>query len=135
MALSFHPAQGAILLCDYSGFKPPEMVKRRPVIVISPRLRRRDNLCTVVPLSTTAPEAPQDYHCELELPRPLPAPWNAARHWIKADMLATVGFHRLNLIGIGRDQCGKRKYLNMTITQDSLKAVQYCVLRALGLQP
>ncbi len=115
MALTFHPRQGAILMCDYSGFKVPEMVKTRPVAVISPRLRRRENLCTVVPLSTTAPDDPQQYHCELRLARPLPAPWDAPTQWVKSDMLATVGFHRLNLIQIGRDQYGKRRYLDLTI--------------------
>ena len=33
-----------MLLCDYSagGFRPPEMVKRRSAVLISPRLPRRD---------------------------------------------------------------------------------------------
>lgn len=42
MALTFHPKPGAILVCDYdTGFVPPEMVKKRLCIVITPRLRRR----------------------------------------------------------------------------------------------
>jgi mRNA interferase MazF len=133
MVLKFHPQQGAILLCDYTGFKLPEMIKTRPVLVISPRLRRRDDLCTVVPLSTTAPDHPQDYHCEIELTRPLPAPWNSPKHWIKADMMATIGFHRLQLIGIGRDQYGKRKYLNLVVPKQDLETAQRCILAALGL--
>ncbi len=52
--LSTHPQVGSTLICNYgTGFVAPEMVKRRPVVVIS-RLRRRADLCTVVPLSTTA---------------------------------------------------------------------------------
>jgi len=40
LALQFSPAPGAIVICDYStGFRPPEMVKVRPVVVISPRRR------------------------------------------------------------------------------------------------
>ena len=39
MALKFNPKPGMILLCDYSGFKVPEMVKRRPAVVILPRHR------------------------------------------------------------------------------------------------
>jgi uncharacterized protein YifN (PemK superfamily) len=87
----------------------------------------------VLPLSTTVPDSPQAYHCELELTRPLPSPWNAPKHWVKADMMATVGFHRLDPIGIGRDQYGKRKYLTLIISQHDLETVQRCVLAALGL--
>ncbi len=93
MALKFNPKAGAILICNYStGFVAPEMVKRRPVVVVSPRLRRRDGLCAVVPLSRTPPPAPQNYHYELQLGRPLPKPWGSDRFWVKTDMLATVSF-------------------------------------------
>ena len=52
--LKFHPEPGTILICDYStGFRLPEMVKKRPVVTISPRLKRRDGLITVVPLSVS----------------------------------------------------------------------------------
>jgi mRNA interferase MazF len=59
MGIQFAVAPGIILLCDYSrgGFQAPEMVKRRPAIVISPRLRHRDGLCTVVPVSSIESDA------------------------------------------------------------------------------
>lgn len=134
MALSFHPKPGTILVCDYdTGFRPPEMVKRRPAVVISPRLRRRDGLCTVVPLSGTAPIPPEAYHWPLELERALPKPWNSDRFWVKADMLATVAFHRLELISLGRDQEGKRKYLNFQVKEEVLASIRQCVLYALGI--
>ena len=50
MALSYYPSIGEIVLCDYRGFIEPEMIKTRPVVVVSPRLRRRGNLIGVVPL-------------------------------------------------------------------------------------
>lgn len=57
MAIREHPPLGTLLLCDFgSGFKPPEMVKRRLVVVISPRIKARPGLCTVVALSTTLPK-------------------------------------------------------------------------------
>lgn len=124
---------GTVLLCDYAGFKVPEMIKKRPAIIVSPRLRHRDYLCTVVPLSSEPPVHEQVYHHIIEFDPPLPKPWSDGRHWVKADMVATVGFHRLHLIGIGRDQQGKRKYLNIQIGDDDLKAIQSCVLHALGL--
>jgi mRNA interferase MazF len=133
VALTFHPVAGAVLVCDYRGFIEPEMVKRRLVVVISPRLRHRDGLCTVVPLSTTAPPRQEDYHHVLEFERPLPKPWETARVWVKADMVATVGFHRLDLIRIGKDQEGKRKYLQTAISDDDLQAIRRCVLHTLGL--
>ncbi len=134
MAITFHPKAGALLLCAYEpGFKEPEMVKRRPVIVVTPRLRRRDGLCTVVPLSTTEPHAVEAYHHALEFERALPPPWATKKCWVKADMLATVGFHRLHLIGIGRDHEGKRRYLNWCISEDDLKCIRACILHALNL--
>ena len=134
MTLKFHPEIGTIVLCDYrSGFQPPEMSKRRPVVIVSPRLRRREDLCSVVPLSQTPPNHPQDYHYQLILDRPLPAPWNSPIQWVKADMIATIAFKRLHLIGIGRDQEGKRKYLNKAIPIDDLNNIRKCVLNSLGL--
>lgn len=41
MALRFHPKPGTILMCDFdTGFQVPEMVKKRPVIVLSPKRKR-----------------------------------------------------------------------------------------------
>ena len=56
MALTFHPKPGTILMCDFSaGFKAPEMVKVRPVIVVSPKRKHCSGLCTVVAISTVTP--------------------------------------------------------------------------------
>jgi len=134
MTLAYHPKPGAFLLCRYEpGFVKPEMVKLRPVVVITPRLRRRDGLCTVVPLSLTAPNHIEAYHCELDLDPLLPAPWDAPKAWVKADMFSTVGFHRLSPIGIGRDHEGKRQYLNRRVSNAELAEIQRCVLHALNL--
>jgi uncharacterized protein YifN (PemK superfamily) len=134
MALEYHPYVGTIVLCNYNtGFKLPEMVKKRPAVIISPRLRRRDGLCSVVPLSQTAPKEVQEYHYELILERPLPKPWNSPSYWVKADMISTVGFHRLHLIGIGKDHEGKRNYLTSRIPDLDLINIKKCVLNALGM--
>ena len=71
------------------------MVKRRPAIVISPRLPHRDGLCTVVPLSGTAPARNVDYVVKLDLEAPLPEPFGQRVWWVKCDMIATVTFERL----------------------------------------
>jgi mRNA interferase MazF len=133
MAIRFPVGPGTILLCDYSvGFRPPEMVKLRPAVVMSPRLPRRDDLCTVVPLSLTPPAQEVPYQVKVVLNEGLPG-WPGAERWAKADMLATVGFHRLDLFRTARDQYGQRKYLQPKLSPDQLKATRIGMLHALGL--
>lgn len=133
MPLMVHPSIGTVLRCDYEpGFRAPEMIKRRPVIVISPRLRKRDGLCTVVPLSQTPPRQTMPYHCEVKPSPCLPPPYDCETHWVKADMVATVGFHRLNALFVGKDG-GERKYIYPMISEEELEKVRQCVRHALGM--
>ena len=109
------------------------MVKRRPVVVLCPSISWRPGLCTVVGLSTTAPDPVRSYHCKLILNPPLPHPW-AAEMWVKGDMVATVGFHRLDLIRLpGQDESKRRIYRMNPLAADQLKDVRTCVLRGLGM--
>jgi mRNA interferase MazF len=134
MAISDHPAPGTIVVCNFNGtFKEPEMVKPRCVVVLSPRIRARAKLCTVVCLSTTAPNHEMPYHCRLDIRPKLPAPWRSDGIWLKGDMIYSVGFHRLDLIRLGKDQAGKRIYRMNTITPEQMKEVKCCVLRGLGM--
>ncbi|WP_368076857.1 type II toxin-antitoxin system PemK/MazF family toxin [Pseudomonas aeruginosa] len=55
--------------------KAPEIVKRRPAIVISPKLRGRKGLCTVVPISTTEPHREMEHHFRLRIEPALPNPY------------------------------------------------------------
>jgi mRNA interferase MazF len=133
MAIAAHPKIGTILRCDFTeGFKEPEMVKRRPVIVISPAITARPFLCTVVPLSTEPPEKEMPYHIELKK-LTLPRPYEAGPNWVKGDMVCSVGFHRLDLIRTGKDKSGSRTYYYEQLSAEDLKGVRTCVLRALGL--
>jgi uncharacterized protein YifN (PemK superfamily) len=135
MPLQIHPQMGAVLVCNFNpGFREPEMVKRRPVIVASPRLRRRDGLCTVVPLSTTPPNEEFSYHYRITFTPPLPEPYDAAMHWVKADMLYTVGFHRLFPLQRGKTEIGRRQYDNRVIREPELTAIRRCILHGLGMQ-
>jgi uncharacterized protein YifN (PemK superfamily) len=131
--LKFHPEPGTIIVCDFKGLKQPEMIKRRPVIVVSPRLRSRGNLCTVVPLSTSHPNLIQPYHYNLKTVPPLPAPYSSPMHWVKCDMLYTVGFHRLSLLFDGKDSDGKRIYDVREIDADDLSNIRDCIRAGLGL--
>lgn len=131
--LKFHPNPGTILICDYGNCSPPEMCKVRPVLVVSPRLKRRTGLCAIVALSTTPPDSIEAYHCEITLTPPLPPPFDSPTVWVKADMLSTVGFQRLDLPRTKRDQYGKRKYLNLRISSADMQRVQRAMLCGLGL--
>jgi uncharacterized protein YifN (PemK superfamily) len=135
MGIKYPIGAGAVLLCDYSrgGFQPPEMVKRRPAVVISPRLPHRDGLCTVIPLSATPPEHEVDYVIRVEFAEPLPHPFPYQVFWAKCDMIATVSFERLDLFHTARDQYGKRRHLHPKMSNEDLARVRKCVLRAIGL--
>jgi uncharacterized protein YifN (PemK superfamily) len=134
MGINFPVAPGTIVLCDYNtGFVQPEMIKRRPAVVISPRLPHRERLCTVVPLSQTAPRSNVAYQCKVVLERELPHPFPGREFWVKADMLATVSFGRLDLFRTARDQSGRRKYIHPKLPQEDMRRVSICILHALGL--
>jgi len=132
MALPFHPLPGTIVICDFNGFIVPEMVKRRPAIVVSPRLRGRTNLCTIVPLSTTPPGKVEPYHYLLRLDPPLPRPFDATACWAKGDMLYTVSYDRLNLPH-ERNPSGGRIYITRIIPPDDLSALRKGILFGLGI--
>ena len=127
MSLGFHPRAGQIFVCDFSGFREPEMVKPRPVIIISPRLPYRSEIVAIVPVSTTAPRhnlpfcyrLSKNYHPKE--PDELPC-------WAKADMLLNIGIYRLSAFKVGR-----RKYEYPTLTHDDLIGVRNAVLCGLGL--
>lgn len=135
MGISYPVGPGTILRCDYSrgGFQPPEMVKARPAVVISPRLPHRAGLCTVVPISGDANEHPSAWDIRIEFDPPLPYPFGHSVAWAKCDMLATVAFDRLDLFQTDRDQYGKRKYLHPKVLTDDLVRIRNGVLFALGL--
>jgi mRNA interferase MazF len=128
---------GTVLLCDISlgGFREPEMVKRRPAVVVSPRLPYRDELCTVVPLSGTEPVRLVPYVLRIAFEAALPAPFGQTVWWAKCDMIATVGFGRLDLFRTDRDQTGRRKYLHPKLLESDLVRVRQGILNALGMGP
>lgn len=49
MPLKFQPRERSVIMCDFRGYEEPEMVKKRPVVVIA-RNRHNGKLVTVVPL-------------------------------------------------------------------------------------
>jgi len=134
MAIKYMPQMGAILICDFAGLQEPEMTKRRPVVVISPKIKDRWGLCSEVPLSTTPPRQVKEYHHQLQTVPPLPQPYNSEWHWVKADMIYTLSFNRLSMPSDGKDANGKRTYDDRVISAEDLLAIQQCVLKGLGIK-
>ena len=109
------------------------MVKRRPCVVISPKIGARPGLCTVVALSTDQPKPVMAYHCQIDLGPELPAPWKTSGIWVKGDMVNAVGFHRLDFIRIGKSDDGSRRYYYTPLGDEIMRKIRTCVLNSIGL--
>ncbi|AWL04256.1 type II toxin-antitoxin system PemK/MazF family toxin [Massilia oculi] len=133
MALKFFPEQGSILICDFKGFNDPEMTKRRPVVVISPKRKHSPRLCTIVPLSTTAPRPVEKFHVRLQIEPALPEPYDRAICWAKCDMIYQVSFDRLSLPCFGKISDGSRMYYQVPVAPEKLLEIRQAVAFALGL--
>jgi uncharacterized protein YifN (PemK superfamily) len=128
---TFYPKPGQVLICDFErGFIPPEMVKRRPVVVISRAETHGRRLCTVVPFSTTAPEPTAPWHV-LIANNPLPDTLAYTAIWAKCDMLYTVSFDRLDKPH--RKTRSGREYLSVRLAPDDLAEVLAGVRAYLGM--
>lgn len=108
------------------------MVKRRPAIVLSPPLRDRHNLCSIVPLSTSEPRKILPHHMQISFCPPLPSPYDSPVMWVKGDIVLTVAFHRLRLLFIGKG-AGQRVYDVRVIDEQTMEKVRDCVRAGLGL--
>jgi uncharacterized protein YifN (PemK superfamily) len=125
MALLYQPKQRSVVMCDFVGFIQPEMVKVRPVVILS-RHKHNRNLVTVVPLSTTEPTKIEDHHHELST-NPLPDKPHTSC-WAKCDMVATVSLVRLDRYQIGRNQ-----YVVPEVSAIDFEAIRAGVASALHL--
>lgn len=127
MNLRYVPKPGAVLLCDYStGFVPPEMVKRRPVVVLTPRMRYPPAVYIVVPLSTRPPRVPTPIVHRIVCGT---YPFLTADRdvWAKCDMIAAVSPTRLGRLWLPPGAETPR------LSRADLNAIQGGVLHALGL--
>lgn len=125
MALQFQPKVGSVVMCSFEGFVQPEMVKKRPVVVVA-RNRGNNQLVTVVPLSTTAPDVLESHHHPLPF-NPVPA-YKGTKCWAKCDMIATVSLARMDRLKAGNVRVIPQ------ISEPDLAAIRRCVVHALQLQ-
>lgn len=132
MAITFHPKLGMVLVCDFSGFRPPEIVKKRPVVVVGEEQEGREDTCLVVPLSTVVPVPRAAFHHDMS-PASLPSRLRAQVSWAKCDMVTTVACSRLDRYMNGQDALGKRLYVAHYVTRADRAAILRGVLAALHL--
>ena len=127
VAINFYPRAGQVLMCDFSGFVVPEMVKPRPVIVVSPRLPYRSEIVAIIPISLTPPIHHEPYAVRLSK-NYHPSEGDDLPCWAKCDMLLNLSRRRLDGFKVGR-----RKWETPQVTGDDLKAVRAGVLHGLGM--
>jgi len=131
MSLTFYPKYGTVLICDFNtGFYPPEMVKKRPVVVVSPRKRVGADVVTIVPLSTSKPSILHKWHFGIDTSI-LPFHFRAKDTWAKCDMITSVGLWRLDRMKEKVD--GKRVYTAPTLAASDLAAIQLGIKAHLNL--
>lgn len=126
MPIKYFPRAGAMLMCDLTDFSPPEMDKKRPVIIISPRLPSRSGLVAVVPTSTTAPRHSLPF-CVLLSKNYHPLEPDQPPQWAKCDMVMNLSIERLDGFKVGH-----RKWEHPIVSEEDLKAVRNGVLYGLG---
>lgn len=127
MAITFFPKAGTVLVCDFRGNEPPEIVSIRPVVVISPNHLRRPGLCTVVPLSTTAPDPIRPYHCRIDVD---PLGGRTTVIWAKCDLVTTVSLRRLDRVRVGPG-----RYRTGSIPPETLRHIRIAAARSFGVEP
>lgn len=128
--LKYQPKAGSIVKCDFKGFIVPEIIKTRPVLVISSH-KSNSKLVTVIPLSATAPTNIEYYHLELDLKAESniePFLFNCKR-WFKCDLIYVVSIERMDRYK--NRITGKRD--TPQVSQRTLKTVKEMTRLANGL--
>ena len=127
MALKFYPRAGQVIMGDFSDLKDPEITKKRPVIVISPRLPDLSQLVAIVPISLTPPRRELPFVYEMSK-NYNPTEDDGLKCWAKCDLVMNVAISRLSAFKVDR-----RKYVYPTLSPEDLKGVRVAVLAGLGL--
>lgn len=130
MAIRFHPGYGTILYCDFSHHVKPEIIKTRPVVVVS---RSHSELCTVVPLSGTEPIKMNGWHHKMTIAK-LPVFLQKNDWWAKCDCMTTVAFFRLDRCKAGKcPTTGKRLFEAPKLYSEDLKSIKNAILSHLAM--
>lgn len=136
MSIQQHrPKVGEILECDYGQFSnpyhvdghiPPEMVKKRLVVVLNAKL---NGLVLVVPISSTKnlDSIKHGYHIEIapELIQET-AFYDKRLRWVKSELVQAVSRHRLYHI------YDKGTKITQYLPRDVVEKVQRAVIKAIN---
>ena len=68
----------------------------------------------------------------ISIPFALPETWGEKERWVKGDMVYSVGFHRVELLRLGKG-IGGRQYQTSVLPGDLILSIQKCVLHGLGM--
>ena len=130
MAITFSPRPGTVLLCDYGLGRgehvPPEMTKRRPVVVLSRHSwRQRRSLVIVVPLSTAAPPEANELNVRIAAGsyaflRP------DVDSWAKCDCVSAVSIRRLDRL------LRRRSYIEAHLRATDFADIVRATIHAVG---
>jgi len=133
------PKPGDVYMCDFSGYVPPEIVKLRRVIIVSPP-NPGARIALVVPVSTTRPRILTALHVELPGGHVYRCFTGASEVWVKSDLIAHVRFDRLDRVRIpvfdttGIPVPRRYEYLaTVTLSPAHFREVRQAMLHALGL--
>jgi uncharacterized protein YifN (PemK superfamily) len=123
--IKFIPERGHILLCNFDlANVPPEMRKKRRVLVVSPRSHNRARRCVVVPFSATQPTDmtaayvpfPSGIYASLSRPT-----------WAICNAVAHVSFERLDRVRVGTE------FLTEMATEEDMVRISVGLRHALGM--
>ena len=78
-------------MCDFDGYVIPEIVKLRPVVVVSVDNSAGTRICIVAPFSTRQPKTTRPVHFHVAAGR---YPFALVDQWVKGDLVAHVSFAR-----------------------------------------
>ena len=144
MSINFKPKIGQILDCNYGVYlrdksgdiifdnvdahMPPEMIKRRLVVVLNGKLNSQSSI--VVPLSTSKDELKlqRGIHVQLEAGTIEDLKYfHPKTCWAKCDLVQTVSNKRLN-----KPMFAKRGWLSECISEQVITLIQIAVIRSIN---
>jgi mRNA-degrading endonuclease toxin of MazEF toxin-antitoxin module len=130
MTISFVPRRGQILICDLVfGQVPPEIGKRRRVLIVSPRSYNQRHgkgpgRCLVVPFSTTAPVKRTPAHVPFSVGRYVSLTRNSLA---LCDCVRSVSHARLDRV------FARGIYQSEMISGDDMGRIETGIRHAMGL--
>ena len=129
--ITFVPQRGQVLICDYdmAGVVPPEMRKKRRVVVVSPRSRNHRHgqgpgRCIVVPFSASMPAVVTNAEVPFagNIYRSLTVPT-----WAICSAVESVSHARLDRVAVGT------AFLSEELSDDDMARINAGLRHALGL--